>query len=384
MLISLAYIFLLGVLLAGIFVRMGLPSLLGMLITGVILGPYCLNQLDPTLTAISGDLRTLALIIILIRVGMALKVNDLREIGRPAILLCFVPATFEIIGTILLAPLLFDISLHEAALLGSVLGAVSPAVVVPRMLNLIEQGKGSKHKVPQMIMAGVSVDDIYVIILFTCLMGTMGTVNGVIPTFKFDWMQVAQIPIGIIVGFALGFGVSWFFKQIHTRDSVKVLVLLSISFLIRPVLGLLPIICMGMGMLAHHGDIAKRLSDKFNRLWVAAEILLFVLVGAVINPAYVVEAGSSIVILIFGVLIIRILGVWCCLIGTILTLRERFFCMIAYLPKATVQAAIGAVPLSMGLPCGELILTVAVVSIILTAPLGALGIDHLQRTLLKD
>ncbi len=382
MLLSLGTIFLLGILLAAIAKRLALPPLIGMLVTGLILGPFGLNLLAPEFLSptTAGELRTLALVVILLRAGLALSLTDLRAIGRPAVLLCFVPATCEIVATAILAPLCFDISTTDAILLGSVLAAVSPAVVVPRMLALIEANRGTAHKVPQLIMAGASVDDIFVIIVFTCFLGMAGGGTAGAPA-GLDWFAVAQVPVGIAVGFFLGYGMSILFKTIHMRDSVKVLLLLGVSFVAKPLFGLLPIICMGMGLLAHRSEVARRLSGKFNRVWVVAELMLFVLVGTVVDPSYVLQMGPRIILLIAGVLLCRMVGVWCSLIATPLTRFERLFCMVAYLPKATVQAAIGAVPLGLGLPCGELILTVAVASIVLTAPLGAWAIDRLSKHL---
>jgi len=386
---SLAYIFLLGMLLGGIFKRLRLPSLLGMIITGIILGPYALNLLDNSILSISADLRKLALIIILTRAGLALNMKDLTKVGRPAILMCFVPACFEIIGMILIAPRLLSVSVLDAAIMGTVVGAVSPAIIVPRMLLLMENKYGTKNSIPQLIMAGASVDDVFVIVMFTAF---IGLAQGE----KVSLVSFAQIPVsivmGMIVGIFIGILMAVFFKKVHMRDSAKVVVLLSVSFLmvtaeaslngIVPFSGLLAIMSMGAALQKRYLVVAERLSAKFSKLWVAAEVLLFVLVGATVDIKYAVASGASAILVIFGVLIFRMMGVFFCMLKTKLSLKERVFCMIAYMPKATVQAAIGSIPLSLGLPCGKVVLTVAVLAILITAPLGALGIDMTYKRLL--
>ncbi len=392
MLSSLALIFLIGMLLGGLFGKLKLPSLLGMLLTGVILGPYALNLLDESILGISGDLRQLALVIILTRAGLALNVEDLKKVGRPAFLMCFMPALFEIAGVMLIAPVVLGVSWIEAAILGTVIAAVSPAVIVPRMLRLIEERYGNKHRIPQLIMAGASVDDIFVIVLFTAF---TGLANG----GSFSVGTLVAIPVaivlGIILGSVIGKGMSEVFKRIHLRDSSKVLILLSLSFLmitleetlkgVIPISGLLAIMSMSATLLQTHTVLAKRLAAKFSKLWVGAEVILFVLVGATVDIQYALSAGViALVVIIIG-LMFRMLGVCISLIKTPLTAKERAFCMIAYSPKATVQAAIGSLPLAMGLECGPIVLTVAVVAILFTAPVGALGIDLSYRRLLdKD
>lgn len=390
MLTSLALIFLLGIILGSVFQKLRLPSLLGMLITGILLGPYALNLIDGSILGISADLRQIALIIILARAGLSLDLNDLKRVGRPAVLMCFVPASFEIAGMMLLAPALLGISILDAAIMGSVIAAVSPAVVVPRMLKLMEEGYGREKSIPQLIMAGASVDDVFVIVLFTSFTSlSSGT--------KISWVQFAQIPVSILFGAALGFAIGFlltlFFRKLHMRDSVKLLIILSISFLLVslekvigktiPFSGLLAIMAMGIAVLKFYPVLAKRISPKFSKLWVAAEVLLFVLVGATVDISYAVSAGFVAVILILLVLLFRMAGVFVCLLKTSLAWKERLFCMIAYMPKATVQAAIGGLPLAMGLPCGPIVLTVAVISILITAPLGALGVDLTYRKLLS-
>ena len=391
MLTSLAYIFLLGLSLGYIFNKLRLPALLGMLFTGIILGPYALNLLDPSILSISADLRQLALVIILTRAGLALDLDDLKKVGRPALLMCFVPACFEIAGMVLLAPSLLGISVLEAALMGTVITAVSPAVIVPKMLFLMEKKIGTKKSIPQLIMAGASVDDVFVIVLFTAFTGLLS--GGEVSSASF-----LQIPIAIVTGLAagilLGLVLSIYFKRFHMRDSVKVLILLSISFLLvamekllkgtLPVSGLLAVMGMSATLLKTYGLLAKRLSAKFNKLWVGAEILLFVLVGATVDIKYAVAAGFAAVLLIFGVMIFRLSGVYVSLLKTPLTKKERVFCMIAYMPKATVQAAIGSIPLALGLSCGKIVLTVAVLAILITAPLGAFGVDISYKKLLEQ
>lgn len=391
MLTSLAYIFLLGLSLGYIFNKLRLPALLGMLFTGIILGPYALNLLDPSILSISADLRQLALVIILTRAGLALDLDDLKKVGRPALLMCFVPACFEIAGMVLLAPSLLGISILEAALMGTVIAAVSPAVIVPKMLFLMENKIGTKKSIPQLIMAGASVDDVFVIVLFTAFTGLLS--GGEVSSASF-----LQIPIAIVTGLAagilLGLVLSIYFKRFHMRDSVKVLILLSISFLLvamekllkgtLPVSGLLAVMGMSATLLKTYGLLAKCLSAKFNKLWVGAEILLFVLVGATVDIKYAVAAGFAAVLLIFGVMIFRLSGVYVSLLKTPLTKKERVFCMIAYMPKATVQAAIGSIPLALGLSCGKIVLTVAVLAILITAPLGAFGVDISYKKLLEQ
>lgn len=390
MLTSLAMIFLLGIMMGSIFKKLRLPSLLGMIITGMILGPYTLNVLHPNIIAISADLRQLALVIILTRAGLSLNISDLKKVGRPAILMCFVPACFEIIGVILIAPKIMGITVLEAAIMGSVIAAVSPAVIVPRMIKIMEEGYGNKNSIPQLILAGASVDDVFVIVLFTAFTSLAGGKGVSITSFL-------QIPISIIIGITfgviLGICLSGFFKKVHIRDTIKVIILLSFSFLlielenrlkgILPMSGLLAIMSMGITIYQSYNIVAKRLSSKYNKLWVAAEIILFVLVGATVNLSYALKSGVVAIAIVLGALVFRMIGVYICLLKTKLSMKERLFCMIAYTPKATVQAAIGAVPLSMGLSCGQQVLTVAILSILITAPFGAICVDKLYRKLLS-
>ena len=390
MLTSLAFIFLLGLSLGYVFMKLKLPALIGMLLTGIALGPYVLNLLEPSLLSVSVDLRQLALVIILTRAGLALDIKDLMKVGRPALLMCFVPACFEIAGMMLIAPPLLGISLLDAAIMGTVVAAVSPAIIVPKMLHLMDQKYGTSKSIPQLIMAGGSVDDVFVIVMFTAFTGL--ALGGNISAVSF-----LQIPVSILSGLVLGVLLGWlltrYFKRYHMRDSVKVLIILSVSFLlvalervlkgVLPVSGLLAVMALGATFLKNYEVLALRLSAKFSKLWVGAEILLFVLVGATVDIKYAVGAGLSAVVVILFSLLFRMAGVFVCMIKTQLTLKERVFCMIAYLPKATVQAAIGSLPLAMGLPCGKIVLTVAVLAILITAPLGAFGIDMTYKRLLE-
>ena len=389
MLTSLALIFLVGMSLGWIVTRLRLPSLLGMLLTGILLGPYVLDLLDPSILGISADLRQLALIIILTRAGLSLNLEDLKKVGRPAVLLCFVPACFEIVGMVILAPRLLGISLLDAAIMGAVAAAVSPAVIVPKMLRLMEMGFGTRRSIPQMILAGASVDDVFVIVMFTAF-------TGLAQGGTFSPATFVQIPVSIVTGIAVGLAVGVAFgavyRCIHVRDSIKVVVLLSLSFLfvalenavkgIVPFSGLLAVMSCGIAINRRRPELAARLSGKYNRLWVAAEVLLFVLVGATVDIGYAAAAGAAAVLVVLGALVFRMAGVFVCLLRTPLSAKERLFCMIAYTPKATVQAAIGSVPLSMGLGCGQIVLTVAVLAILITAPLGAFSIDLTYRRLL--
>jgi len=391
MLTSLALIFLVGLVLGALFIKLKLPALLGMIITGIILGPFALNLLDNSILSISSSLRQLALVIILTRAGLAMDIEDLKKAGRPAFLMCFLPALFEIVGTVLIAPKLLGITVLEAAIIGSVIAAVSPAVVVPRMLKLIEEKRGTGKSIPQLIMAGASVDDVFVIVLFTSFLGFEK--GGELSVIKLIYVPVS-IAIGIVTGIVIGYIMVKFFKKFHMRDSVKVIILLSISFLLLeleknigekiPFSSLIAVMSIGIGILKNYDILAKRLSAKFSKLWVAAEILLFVLVGATVDIKYAIAAGVVAIMLIFGALVFRMAGVYFCLLGSRLNTKERIFTMMAYTPKATVQAAIGGIPLAMGLACGELTLTIAVLSILVTAPLGAAAVDYSYKKLLKQ
>lgn len=390
MLTSLAYIFILGLSLGYIFNKFRLPSLLGMLLTGIILGPYVLNALSPSLLSISVELRQVALVIILMRAGLALNMAELKKVGRPAMLMCFVPACFEIVGIILIAPPLLGVTILEAAIIGTVVAAVSPAIIVPKMLFLMENKIGTKKSIPQMIMAAGSVDDVFVIVLFTAF--TALSKGGAITAVSFVQIPVSIIT-GLVLGILLGSVLVKLFKQYHMRDSIKVVIMVSVAFLflgaeerlkgIVPLSGLLAVMAMGATVLKLYPTLATRISPKFSKLWIAAEILLFVLVGATVDIQYALSAGVVVIAVILFALLLRMVGVYVCMIQTKLNVRERVFCMIAYLPKATVQAAIGSLPLAMGLPCGKSALMVAVLAILITAPLGAFGIDMTYKKLLS-
>ena len=389
MLASIAIILLLGLLLGWIFSKLRLPGLLGMIIVGIILSPHALNLLDDSILMISGDLRQIALVIIITRAGLSLNITDLKKVGRPAVLMCFLPACAEILGTVLLAPVLLGVTVLEAAVIGSVIAAVSPAVIVPRMIRLMEEGYGKDKRIPQLILAGASVDDVFVIVVFTALTALAST--GDVSVVSFVQIPVS-IVLGIVFGIMVGIVLVMFFKRNHMRDSVKLLIILSISFLllelqnrlegIVPVSGLLAIMSMGIVIRQKYDVLASRLSVKYNKLWVGAEVFLFVLFGATVDLKYAMSAGIFAVLLIVGALVFRMAGVALSLIKTKLTKKERLFCMVAYTPKATVQAAIGAIPLTMGLACGQIVLTVAVLSILITAPFGAICVDNLYQKLL--
>lgn len=392
MLLSIALILVVGMAMGWICRKVKLPSLLGMLLTGIVLGPYVLNLLDDSILSISSELRKIALIIILTRAGLGLDLTGLKKIGRPAVFMCFVPASFEMLGMILLAPKIMGVSVLEAAVMGAVLAAVSPAVVVPRMVKLMEEGYGTKQGIPQLILAGASVDDVYVIVLFSTFLGMMQGKG--VSAVSFINIPVS-ILLGIAIGLILGAALSLYFEKVHIRDTAKVLIILSISFflvviedtLMTPITfsALIAIMFIGIGLKKKREVVAVRLSAKYGKLWVAAEIFLFVLVGATVNITYLKNVGVKALMLIAGALIFRMLGVFVCLTKTEFTGKERLFVMMAYTPKATVQAAIGGIPLSLGLACGDIVLTVAVLAIVLTAPLGAFAIDlSYKKLLLKE
>ena len=388
MLTSLALIFLVGLAMGAICQKLKLPRIIGMLATGIVLGPYVLDLLDPSILSISADLRKMALIIILLKAGLSLNLDDLKKVGRPAIMMSFVPASFEIIGYLLFAPAILGITRVEAAVMGSVLAAVSPAVVVPRMVQLMETKYGTEKAIPQMIMAGASCDDIFVIVLFTTFLG-MAQGGGA------DIKAFANIPVSIILGIILGaiagyllylFFETAYAKKQYVRNSMKVIIVLGFSFLLIAiegwlegkiaVSGLLAVVSMACVLkMKCTAFVSRRLSEKFGKLWLAAEVILFVLVGAAVDIRYTLEAGLAAIAMIFVALIFRSFGVLLCTVKTDLSAKERAFCVIAYLPKATVQAAIGSVPFAAGLPCGKIVLSVAVMAIIITAPLGAFGMD---------
>ena len=390
MLLSISLILILGMFMGWICQKIKLPSLLGMLITGIVLGPYVLNLLDDSILGISAELRKIALIIILTRAGLGLDLSGLKKIGRPAVLMCFVPASFELIGMILLAPKLMGLTVLEAAIMGAVLAAVSPAVVVPRMVKLMDEGYGVNEGIPQLILAGASVDDVYVIVLFSTFVGMMQGEGASI-------LKFVNVPVsifgGIAIGLLLGVLLAYFFKKVHIRDTSKVLIILSISFLLVVIedklttaitfSSLIAVMFIGIGLQKKREAVAERLSVKYGKLWVAAEVFLFVLVGATVNIEYLGKVGSKAFVVIIGALIFRMFGVFVCLLGTGLKRKERLFAMVAYTPKATVQAAIGGIPLALGFACGDTVLTMAVLAIVLTAPLGAFAIDLSYKKLLN-
>lgn len=384
MLLSIALILLTGMFMGWLCKKIKLPGLLGMLFTGIILGPYVLNFIDDSILNISADLRKIALIIILTRAGLSLDIKDLKKVGRSAVLMCFVPACFEMAGMILLAPRILGISTLDAAIMGAVVAAVSPAVVVPKMIKLMEEGYGVKQGIPQLILAGASVDDVFVIVMFTAF---TGLAQGEAVSLKSFVNVPLSVITGIFVGLAAGCLLAKFFEKVHIRDTSKVMILLSVSFILVtaedyaadmiPFASLIGVMAAGISLQKKREVVAKRLSSKFNKLWVVSEIMLFVLVGAAVDIQYAVKAGIAPVFLIFSVIIFRMAGVFVCLLKTKLNIKERAFCMLAYMPKATVQAAIGGLPLAMGLSCGNIVLSVAVIAILITAPLGAFCIDML-------
>ena len=398
MLTSLAFIFLVGLSMAAICQRLKLPRIIGMLITGIVLGPYVLDLLDPSILSISADLRQMALIIILLKAGLSLNLSDLKKVGHPAIMMSFVPASCEILAFFLFAPYILGITRIEAAVMGAVLGAVSPAVVVPRMVQLMEKRYGTTKSIPQLIMAGASCDDIFVIVLFTTFVSMAQGGSAHI----MDFINIPiSIVLGIVLGAIVGYFLSLFFETAYAhrhcvRNSMKVIIVLGVSFMlmavetwlkgILSVSGLLAVVSMACVIkIKSVAFVSKRLSEKFGKSWLAAEVLLFVLVGAAVDIRYTLSAGIAAVLMILVALVFRSIGVAICLLGTSMNWKERIFCMIAYLPKATVQAAIGSVPLAMGLPCGQIVLSVAVLAILITAPLGALGIDlTYKRFLTKE
>lgn len=396
MLTSLALIFLTGLLMAALCQQIRLPRIIGMLATGIVLGPFVLNLLDPLILSISADLRKMALIIILLKAGLSLNLSDLKKVGRPAVMMAFVPASFEILAFVLFAPALLPVNRMEATVMGAVLAAVSPAVVVPRMVQMMESKYGTEKSIPQMILAGASCDDIFVIVVFTTFVSMAQGGQARVTDFL-------NIPVSILLGILLGAAAGWllalFFetayaRKHYVRNSMKVIIVLGISFLlvaaeewlegIISVSGLLAVTSMACVLkMKSTAFVSKRLSEKFGKLWLAAEVLLFVLVGAAVDIRYTLEAGLAAGLMIALALVFRSAGVALCMAGTSLNQKERLFCVIAYLPKATVQAAIGSVPMSLGLPCGKIVLSVAVLAILITAPLGALGMDGTYRLLLK-
>ncbi|MDO5717735.1 MAG: cation:proton antiporter [Tissierellia bacterium] len=388
MLLSIAFVLIFGMFSGWVCKKLNLPSLLGMIITGILIGPHIFNLLDDSILNISSELRRIALIIILMRAGLSLDLNDLKKVGRPAILMCFLPATVEIIGMVVLAPKLLGISVIDAAIMGSVVAAVSPAVIVPKMLKLMEEGYGKENSIPQLILAGASVDDVFVIVLFSVF---TSLAQGASVSIKSFIDIPVSIGLGIGVGIIIGIILNQFFMKMRMRDTSKTVILLSIAFILVtiedkfniPFSALISVMTIGITIQKQREMLATRLASKFNKLWVPAEVILFVLVGASVDIKYALSAGVAAIVLILGVMVFRMAGVYLSLLKTHLSTKERIFCMIAYTPKATVQAAIGGVPLQMGLACGNIVLTVAVLAILITAPLGAFFVDLSYKKLLK-
>ncbi|HCB67021.1 MAG: potassium transporter [Tenericutes bacterium GWF2_38_8] len=390
MLFSISIITLTALLLSQLFIKLKLPGIIGMLLSGIILGPFVLDLIDPSILSLSADLRQIALIVILIRAGLSLDLEDLKKVGRPALLLSFIPATIEMVAVIIFAPLFFGISYLDAAIMGAIIAAVSPAVVVPRMIKLMESGYGKEKKIPQLIMAGASIDDVYVIVIFTSLIQVYQGSTVSLLTFLFIPVSII---LGVFLGIVSGLVLSWFFKKFHLRDTIKVLIIFSIGFLFivlektisgfLPISGLVGIMALGGTILKKHMVLAKRLVGKFEKIWVIAEIMLFVLVGAAVDISVIANVGLFALLLIVISMIFRMFGVFISLIKTRLNAKEKLFVGISYSPKATVQAAIGAIPLSLGISSGNLILTVAVLAIIITAPFGAILMDKTYKKLLE-
>ena len=386
MLLSLALILMIGFALSMVFTKVHLPGILGMIVTGILMGPYVLNLISPEILMISSELREIALIVILTRAGLNLDLKDLKAVGRPALMMCFIPAIFEMTAITLVAPVILGVSYFEAAVMATIIAAVSPAIIVPRMIYLMETGYGRDKKIPHLIMAGASVDDIFVIVLFGILIGFyQGNGAGVESMLNIP----ISIGLGLLVGVISGKGIIGLFHKISMRDTMKTMMVLSVSFLLVtlqneaaqwiPISGLLAVMVLGIVLLHGDEEIANRLKSKFSKMWVGAEIMLFVLVGAAVDINIISGVGLPVVALLSVSLIFRGLGVMISLIKTPLNIKERFFCILAYLPKATVQAAIGAIPLTLSMPAGSLILAVAVMTIMLTAPLGAIGIDKTYK-----
>lgn len=396
MFLSLALILLVGLLAGTLFERLKLPRIIGMLLTGIVIGPYALNWLDPSVLSISADLRKMALIIILLKAGLSFDLSDLKKSGSSAIWLAFLPATFEMIAYTIVAPIIFDISYIDAAVLGAVIAAVSPAVVVPRMVNLIEGKYGTAKGIPQMILAGASMDDIYTIVLFTTFLNT--ALSGSIAIRSFLTIPVA-IVLGVLLGVIAGYGIYFLFEMRYNqgryvRNTMKIIIIVAVALLLValedllepfvPTSGLLSVMSMAsMLRVKSEPIVSQRLSEKLGKIWLSAEVFLFVLVGAAVDITYTLNYGREAVLIIFICLLVRSIGVILSIARRDFTKEERLFCVIAYLPKATVQAAIGSIPLISGLESGNLILSIAVLTILITAPLGAIGIDKTYANYLE-
>lgn len=391
MIFSVALILFFGMTAGELCRKIRVPSLFGMILTGIFLGPSMLDLMDSSILDISIPLRKIALVVILLRAGLKLNLSDLKKNGRSAVLMCFVPAVFEITGMIILAPLFLNISRLDAAILGAVVAAVSPAVVVPKMLKLMDEKRGTAEGIPQMILAGASVDDVFVIVMFTTFTSLAGGEG--ISLWRFASIPVS-ILTGCLAGFFAGIMLCTFWKKIHIRDTSKIILLLCLSFFmiiaeekfsrIIPFASLIGVMAGGLAIKMKNREVASRLSEKLNRLWVPAEIFLFVLVGASVKIESVAGNAGIIIVLLILVIAVRMAGVFVCVAGTELCFKEKLFCAAAYVPKATVQAAIGGIPLAMGLGCGEIVLSVSVMAILITAPLGAFFIDLTYKKFLKQ
>ncbi|WP_308653152.1 cation:proton antiporter [uncultured Anaerococcus sp.] len=396
MILSLGLILIVGMVFAKIFDKLKLPRIIGMLLTGIILGPQVLNLLDANILKISPDLRTIALIVILLKAGLSLDIGDLKKVGRSAVLLSFLPASFEILSYAIFVPKILGLNLIDGLLMGAVMAAVSPAIVVPRMVKLIDEGYGKDESIPQMILAGASCDDVFVLVLFSSFLSmAKGS--------EFSFKSLLKVPVSIILGIGFGIVIGYllylFFERrykngSYIRNSSKVIIILSLAFLlvsleslvkeIIPISGLLAVIAMASAYKIKAEDgVVERLSEKFAKLWIFAEILLFVLVGAEVDIKYMTGIGFAGVLLIFLGLLIRSIGVFISVVGSRLSKNEKIFTILAYTPKATVQAAIGSVALAKGIGSGMAILSIAVLGIIITAPLGAILIDKSYKKLLK-
>lgn len=394
MLLSFSLIFLLGIGFGAIFNKLKLPSLLGMLVVGIILSPNFLNILDEKIMSISPELRKIALVIILTRAGLNLNFQELKKIGHPAVFMCFLPALFEILATLFLGQKFLGLSILDSLILGTVIAAASPGIIIPKMLNIMNEKYGIKKGIPQLLMACASVDNVFVIILFTAFTGL--ATNGHIEPLNFLRIP-SSIVFGLLAGKLIGKILLLLFKKFSIRDSLKVLIMLNISFLLFTIesrsninsipwfsfSGLLAIMTIGTMIKQENIILADRLSLKFTKLWLGAEIILFVLVGATINLKSALHLGITGVIFIFTVLAFRLFGVFLSTIGSGFNKKERLFCMIGYSPKATVQAVIGSIPLALGLSCGDTVLTMAILAILFTAPIGAFVIDYSYRKLLE-
>lgn len=389
--LSLGLILFLGRLIGYTLDKLHVPGFIGMIVVGILLGPSVFNIIDLKILNISSELRQIALVVVLTRSGLNLNLRELKKVGRSAILMCFIPATFEIVAVGVSGHFLLNLSWFESFLLGCVLGAVSPAVISPRMIKLINDGY-TKNSIPQIILAGASADDTYTIILFYAFLGIVQ--NG-----SFDVLSVSLIPLtiisAIVLGIIFGIGLVYFYKKTNFKTVINVLVFFAFSLILLgleelikayfDISALITIMVMGMVVLYKLPKVASDLSDGFNKIWKFFEIFLFVLVGAAVEFKYILTAGGyGILVLAIG-LLFRSLGVYLCVLGTKLDFKEKLFCIFAYLPKATVQASIGGIALSLGLECGGVVLAIAVLAIVITAPIGGFLIDIFgKRWLTKE